>query len=218
MAKRRDKGGRQRAAQARRRAEGGRQKAEPNVPAVVCEAGLPLWTPAGLDLERVPEEVQLAAREIVQPVYEQFVVRATDGLEKSLGVTIAHLLWLEILEQFDMKREYVTIDAVLGLPGNRHEAIAQHLRLVAAKVRVGYFLLRIRQLREQAAAMRASPVGRQRPVGSACRGRRTVSADAAGRHGYGAVNTRVPNPEPRTPDVHSLDAASGTVPVGSPEP
>ena len=148
MAKKKGAGG-------RRKGEGGGRKTVVSVPAA-REPGLPLWAPVGFDASRVPAEVQQAAREIVQPVYEQFVVRAADGLEKSMGVTIAHLLWLEILEQFDMKKEYCEIDAVLGLPGNRHDAIDRHLRLIDAKVRVGYFLVRIRDLRERAVAARPS--------------------------------------------------------------
>ncbi len=73
---------------------------------------LPLWVPEGVDLQFVPAEVQQAVGELVQPLYDQFVVGAADGLEKSLGVTITHLLWLEILEQFDIKREYTQVEAV----------------------------------------------------------------------------------------------------------
>jgi hypothetical protein len=140
--------------QNKRKGRAGRPKPNPEAPLVARDPALPLWTPAGIELSRVPAEVQQAAREIVQPVCEQFVLHAADGLEKSLGATIAHLLWLEILEQFDMKREYVNIDSVLNLPGNRQDVIAQHLRLIEAKVRVGYFLVRIRELRQRAAAVR----------------------------------------------------------------
>lgn len=112
----------------------------------------PLWVPEGLDLQFVPAEVQQAVAELIEPMYRQFVIGAADGLERSIGVSLTHLLWLEILEQFDLKREYTQIDAVLNLAGNRHDRIDQHLRLVESKVRVGYFLMRIRELHEQAAA------------------------------------------------------------------
>jgi hypothetical protein len=107
--------------------------------------------PEGVDLQFVPAEVQQAARELVQPLYDQFVVGAADGLEKSLGVTIAHLLWLEILEQFDIKREYTQVEAVLNLAGNRAEMIDRHLRLIDSKLRVGYFLVRISEMRKRIA-------------------------------------------------------------------
>jgi hypothetical protein len=106
---------------------------------------LPLWAPDDVDLNVVPQEVQQAVAELVQPLYNQFVIGAADALEKSIGVTISHLLWLEILEQFDIKREYIKIDALLKIPGNRHDTIDRHLRLIDSKLRVGYFLVRIRE-------------------------------------------------------------------------
>jgi len=98
----------------------------------------PLWVPEGIDLSYVPVEVRQAVAEVIQPVYEQYVVGADDGLEKSLGLTLTHLLWLEVLEQFDLKREYTQVQAVLGITGNREQLMARHLRLIDSKVRVGY--------------------------------------------------------------------------------
>ena len=105
--------------------------------------------PQGVDLEVVPKEVREAVAELIQPVYERLVLEVDDPLEKSLGVTVAHLLWLEVLQQFDMKREYVQFAAVLGLSENRGPMIEQHLRIIHSKVRVGYFLARLRELRQQ---------------------------------------------------------------------
>jgi hypothetical protein len=122
-----------------------RNNANLPIPTEPRPQNLPLWAPEGVDLQFVPAEVRQAVAELVQPLYDQFVIGAADGLEKSLGVSIAHLLWLEILEQFDLKREYTQVDAVLGLPGNRHEMIDRHLRLIDSKLRVGYFLVRIRE-------------------------------------------------------------------------
>jgi hypothetical protein len=109
----------------------------------------PLWVPQGVDLEVVPEEVRQALAEVVQPVYERMVLQTDDPLERSLGVTIAHLLWLEVLQQFDLKREYVQVSAVLGLSGNRGPMIEQHLRIIYSKVKVGGFLARLRELRRK---------------------------------------------------------------------
>ncbi|MBN2580559.1 MAG: hypothetical protein JXB10_16360 [Pirellulales bacterium] len=118
----------------------------------------PLWAPEGRDLDFVPIEIQQAADEIIKPIYEQFVVNAPEGLEKSLGLTLCHLLWLEVLDQFDLKREYTRLDAVLGLGKNRESIIAQHIRLIDSKVRIGYFLVRLRELRKRLAAYQFSPL------------------------------------------------------------
>jgi len=109
----------------------------------------PFWVPEGVDLDFVPAEVQQAVAELIEPVYQQFVLGAADGLERSLGVTITHLLWLEILEQFDLKQEYTQVQSVLGMAGNRQDLIAQHLRLIDSKLRVGYFLVRLREFRQR---------------------------------------------------------------------
>jgi hypothetical protein len=123
----------------------------PPAPPAPRDPATPFWAPVGVDLDCVPPEVHQAAAELVQPVYEQCVLRAAGGIEKSLGVTVAHLLWLEILEQFDLKREYTEVQAVLRLPGQRREVIDQHLRMLDSKVRVGYILVRLQELRQRAA-------------------------------------------------------------------
>ena len=108
-----------------------------------------MWVPEGADLEVVPEAVQRAIGEVVQPVYERFVAEAEDPLEMTLGVTLAHLLWLEVLQQYDLKREYTEITAVLHLRDDRTSAIDQHLRIINSKVQVGYLLARLRELRHK---------------------------------------------------------------------
>jgi len=115
---------------------------------------VPIWAPDGVDLKVVPPEIRQAIAQLIQPIYEQFVVNASDGLEKSLGITITHLLWLEILEQLDIKREYVQIEAVLHITHNRPEMIDRHLRLLDSKLRFGYFLLRIKELQQRLAAVK----------------------------------------------------------------
>lgn len=109
----------------------------------------PLWIPNDVDLELIPQEVRQAITQIVQPVYERFVLASDDPLEKSLGVTVTHLLWLEILQQADLKREYIEITAVLGSEKNHQRDIDQHLRIIESKVKVGYLLTRIRELRRR---------------------------------------------------------------------
>ena len=109
----------------------------------------PLWVPNDVDLELFPDEVRQAITQIIQPVYERFVIASEDPLEKSLGVTVTHLLWLEILQQADLKREYTEITAVLGIEKNHQHDIDQHLRIIESKVKVGYLLTRIRELRHR---------------------------------------------------------------------
>jgi hypothetical protein len=111
-----------------------------------------------VEFHRLPRPVQQALVEIVEPLYEQLVLAAQDGLERSTGLTLVHLLWLEILGQRDIGLEYGAT-AVLNLPvPGRHNAIAHHLRLIEGKVRTGQFLLQVRNwLRRNREAREAEP-------------------------------------------------------------
>jgi len=106
--------------------------------------------PEGYELTFVPAEVRHAISCVVQPVYERLVVQSDDPLEKSLGVTVSHLLWLEILQQMDLKRDYTQVTAVLELAADHRPLIEQHLRILDTKVKVGYLLARLRHLRQRA--------------------------------------------------------------------
>jgi hypothetical protein len=122
--------------------------------------GRPLWMPESGDRDKLPVEIAQAIQEIVQPAYEQLVLHAAPGLERSLGASLVHLLWLEIVEQFDIKREYTTFTLGLELPYNRQQSIDGHIRLLDAKLRHGKFMLRLEELRRyrQAASQdRESP-------------------------------------------------------------
>ena len=126
-----------------------RRSAKKKRPAKAKSPPAPLWVPSNVDLKLVPDEIRQAIIQIVQPVYERFVIASDDPLEKSLGVTVTHLLWLEILQQADLKREYSEITAVLGTQKDHGRDIDQHLRIIESKVKVGYLLTRIRELRHR---------------------------------------------------------------------
>jgi hypothetical protein len=109
--------------------------------------GRPLWMPEGADLERMPVEIRQAVAEILRPAYEELVDQAGSGMEKSLGASLVHLLWLEILEQYDIKKDYCKFDLLLEVDGTRGFAIDRYLKLVNSKLRMSSMLTRLRQLR-----------------------------------------------------------------------
>ncbi len=115
------------------------EKAEPAVP-------MPRWVPPGLPYAHVPKEVQTALVEIVNTVYEQLVAQAPDALEKSTGLTLVNLLWLEIVDQFDMGRTYSS-DAFINTITCRPELIARYFQLIDAKMKASFMLARLRELR-----------------------------------------------------------------------
>jgi hypothetical protein len=103
------------------------------------------WTPPGIAFEMLPRPLQAALVELIGPLYEELVLAAPDGLQRSTGLTLTHLLWLEILEQYDLGRDYTVVSGALGTASpDRGPMIDQHLRLLDAKLRASHFLVHAR--------------------------------------------------------------------------
>jgi hypothetical protein len=92
----------------------------------------------------MPAELQATIAAVINPVYLDLVLGSKDGLEKSTGVTIAHLLWLEILSQFELGRLVSVTDSESN-DEERQDAIAKHIRLAQAKLKASGLLLRLRE-------------------------------------------------------------------------
>jgi len=106
----------------------------------------PAWIPEDVDFHNLPEAVRQAVADIIEPAYRRLVAEAEDPLERSVGITIVHLMWLEILEQHEVMQDYLKT-SILDLRQDRCHMIDQHLRTLNTKVKVGYFLSRLRELR-----------------------------------------------------------------------
>ena len=115
----------------------------------VGEAARPYWVPSGIAFDELPEELRTAIIAVVNPGYQQLVLAARDGLEKATGMTIVHLLWLEILDQIQLGRELTDPQSALSASEEREKLIARHLRLVGAKTKASGFLLRLHQFRRK---------------------------------------------------------------------
>jgi hypothetical protein len=110
----------------------------------------PYWTPSGVALADLPEPVRVGYETIVLPAYDEFVVGAADVMERTVGVSLVHLLELEVLGQIQIGHRG-DLTAVMNGRGDdeRDRLIAQHLRLVTHKQRAAEFLVKIRQYRFQ---------------------------------------------------------------------
>ena len=106
----------------------------------------PYFIPDELDFDELPAAVQVAVEALVAPAYQELVLQAPSALERAAGASFVHLLFLELLEQFELGQQ---ISENVKSAGNRtspREAdLRRHLRLLSAKERAGTFLLRIRQ-------------------------------------------------------------------------
>ncbi len=150
---------------------------EAGLPARGCgPVGRPAWAPGDVDLFKVPEPVRQAVAEIIEPAYRQIVVEAEDPLERSIGLTLIHLMWLEVLDQHEAKHDYLET-AVLELPEDRSDMIDRHLRMLNTKVKVGAFLARLREMRRCGEAAAQSQPALDAPCQMLEKGDNQVSVD-----------------------------------------
>lgn len=108
----------------------------------------PYWIPDGLEFDELPHELQAAVVGVINPAYRELVLKGAPGIEQSTGLTIVHLLWLEILEQMALARG-LPRDTNLESRRARQTQIDRYLRLVGAKGKASHLLLRIREAAEK---------------------------------------------------------------------
>ncbi len=107
------------------------------------------WVPDGVSFDSLPEELKIAITAVINPAYLQLVVSASSGLEQSTGLTIVHLLWLEILDQIELGKGVAQNSDEPDTVKHRETMIASHLRLVGAKNKTSNFLLRLHDFRQK---------------------------------------------------------------------
>ena len=114
----------------------------------------PYWLPDGVVLDRLPANLRYAVQQVITPAYETLVLNAPPGLEQSTGLTIVHLLWLELLDHMALGLP----DQLLGSPFDplldrsevsRQQLIDRHLRTVGAKLKSSELLVRIRSCKSK---------------------------------------------------------------------
>jgi hypothetical protein len=108
----------------------------------------PYFIPSSVDFSALPAGVQMALTEIVAPTYDRLVLRAASSLERSAGVTLTFLLTLEILDQFQLGRQFdLGLTSKNAEPEERSKLIARHLRLITSKQTQVDFLMRLQTAR-----------------------------------------------------------------------
>ncbi len=131
-----------------------------NSPSSVTEqvdAPRPFWVPAGASFDSLPEELKTAIIGVINPAYRELVMSASSGLEQSTGLTIVHLLWLEILDQIQLGKGVVKNSDEPDTSKHRDTMIARYLRLVGAKNKTSNFLLRLHTFRQKWGSFPAVP-------------------------------------------------------------
>jgi hypothetical protein len=111
------------------------------------DPNLPHWLPVGDDWDGLPKSIRQAVPLILAPAYRRFVVEAPGELERSFGLTLVHLMWLELCDQAKLVAavDPNSLDAVLG---NSEQLTERHLHLVSAKCQTAELLVKLRLLNE----------------------------------------------------------------------
>lgn len=123
----------------------------------------PFWVPCGVDLDELPADLRAAVLDILAPIYRDLVLAAATGLEKSVGLTVAHLAWLELLDAYRLGQQQITAQDYSAASEDRQAEIDRHLRVVGGKLKAGSLLLRVRDWNQrwgvhpEIAALRAAP-------------------------------------------------------------
>jgi hypothetical protein len=111
-------------------------------------ADKPLWLPADVDPASLPTGLRQAFKEIVNPAYKELVLEAPTALQRTVGLSYMHLIWLALVEQVALgkylwhKPRPESIDT--------YQQISRgHLQLVGAKDKLAKFLLQAQHLHQK---------------------------------------------------------------------
>ena len=105
---------------------------------------IPYWVPTGSAWRNMPEEIRRAIPQVLAPAYRQFVSEASGELERTIGLTLVHLIWLEVCGQVHLAVTAADPTALTAVLQKPEEMIARHLELVMAKCQAAELLVKMR--------------------------------------------------------------------------
>lgn len=121
-------------------------------------ADFPYWLPVGRDWDELPESIRVAVDRILVPAYRQFVVDAASEIERAVGCTLVHLVWLEICDQVRMAAAAANPDSLGAILVDPDVLIERCLRLSAVKCQTAELLVKIRAFSQALRPLRIEAV------------------------------------------------------------
>lgn len=103
----------------------------------------PFFIPSGEKFERLPEAERAFISAVLEPTYREMVLEADSAIERSQGVTVTHLLWLEAQAQIELGRSRPEVEE----PSARQAKIHQLLRIADSKSKATAVYLRVQDFR-----------------------------------------------------------------------
>jgi hypothetical protein len=131
---------------------------------------VPHWLPAGDRWNDLPAEIRQAVPRILVPAYRRFVLDAPGELERSIGLTLVHLMWLELCGQTQLAVAAADPTALAAILQNPDDMIDRHLHLVTTKCQTAELLVKL-QVMNQMLQRPPAPVQPALPPPLAVRGR-----------------------------------------------
>jgi hypothetical protein len=108
----------------------------------------PYWIPRDSGWTALSETTRQAVNQVLAPAYRQLVLEAQGELERSVGITLVHLMWLEICGQIPLAAVDGDPGSIVALTQNPEAMVARHLHLVAAKCQTAELLSKVRMVSE----------------------------------------------------------------------
>jgi hypothetical protein len=103
----------------------------------------PYFIPPGFSISEIPQEMQKGLFEILQPCYDELVLGASTSLERQAGASLTFMLFLELLEQYDLGMLAENLRRSGGIGDSRDKQIDRYLRLVKSKQNIANFIARL---------------------------------------------------------------------------
>lgn len=107
-------------------------------------SALPYWLPRHPHGDSLPRQLRRAVADILEPLYRGLVLDAPDELQRSAGLTVVHLTWLEMCDQVAMSAQAADPNSLLAVLDDFQQRVQHHLELANAKGRATEMLMRIR--------------------------------------------------------------------------
>jgi hypothetical protein len=109
---------------------------------------VPHWLATDSRWQDLPQEIREAVPKLIAPAYRRFVLDAPGELERSVGLTLVHLMWLEICDQSRMAIAAANPSGLEAILNDPDAMIDKHLRLATVKCQTAELLLKLRVVNE----------------------------------------------------------------------
>jgi len=128
-----------------------KRKPQPLVPAPV-DPEMPYWVPRGTVWENMPAGVKQAVTQVLKPAYRRLVLDAPSDLERSVGLTLVHLMWLEVFNPVQLAEATADPHSLAAIQSSPERMTDRYMQLATAKCQAAEALVKLRMVADALAA------------------------------------------------------------------